>query len=146
MDNRSLALHRLDQTTHQGRPVDAPAVTDNADARYARTYDDSVTGAACIRARGRDGWRKRIDATHCADLVTQPAADAEATVPECMEHLQRHRLQIVGKTPAADRGQVVDRLVTHAATPIRAQPCIERHRGPVDQAQIADGAIETSAH
>src|SRR3546814_1969432 len=89
-----------------------------------------------------------MQATHRADLVRQPAGNADAGIAEVVEQADQPRLQAARERCIADAGDVLHRALAdalaHAAAAHRVPFRIEGHRRPGDQAQADRSEEHTS--
>src|SRR3546814_6733477 len=75
-----------------------------------------------------------MQAPHRADLVRQPAGNADAGIAEVVEQADQPGLQAAGERGVADAGDVLHRALAdalaHAAAAHRVQFRVEGHRRP----------------
>src|SRR3546814_14329449 len=87
-----------------------------------------------------------MQATHRADLVRQPAGNADTGIAEVVEQADQPRLQAARERCIADAGDVLHRALAdalaYAVAAHRVQFRIEGHRRPGDQAQVVDAPVQ----
>src|SRR5690606_26448198 len=133
------------QALEQGRPVDQAVVADHGQARQAGALDDGESRSAIGGPAGR-----RLQAAHLADLVGQAAGNADVAIAEVVEQADQAALQAAGERRIADTGNVLYGALADALLDIVAarggaigvQLGFKGGRGPVDQAQVGDAAVE----